>query len=67
MTLTAPEASSGHHHQFALAQESTAVHPVRRLTWFSVYSEGWGLYAEQLADEMGVLRRSVRPGRLSGA
>lgn len=54
MTLTAHEASPGHHHQIALAQESTAVHPVRRLSWFSVYTEGWGLYAEQLADEMGV-------------
>lgn len=54
MTLTAHEASPGHHHQIALAQESTAVHPVRRLGFFSVYSEGWGLYAEQLADEMGV-------------
>lgn len=54
MTLTAHEASPGHHHQLALAQESTAVHPVRRLSWFSAYSEGWGLYAEQLADEMGV-------------
>jgi len=54
MTLTAHEASPGHHHQIALAQESTEVHPVRRLGWFSVYSEGWGLYAEQLADEMGV-------------
>lgn len=54
MTLTAHEASPGHHHQIALAQESTAVHPVRRLGWFIAYSEGWGLYAEQLADEMGV-------------
>lgn len=54
MTLTAHEASPGHHHQLALAQESTAVHPVRRLSSFSVYSEGWGLYAEQLADEMGI-------------
>lgn len=56
MTLTAHEASPGHHHQIALAQESSAVHPVRRLGWFSVYSEGWGLYAEQLADEMGVYK-----------
>lgn len=54
MTLTAHEASPGHHHQLALAQESTAIHPVRRLPLFSAYSEGWGLYAEQLADEMGV-------------
>lgn len=56
MTLTAHEASPGHHHQIALAQESTAVHPLRRLSGFSVYSEGWGLYAEQLADEMGVYK-----------
>jgi uncharacterized protein (DUF885 family) len=56
MTLTAHEASPGHHHQLALAQESTAVHPVRRLSSFSVYSEGWGLYAEQLADEMGIYK-----------
>ena len=54
MTLTAHEASPGHHHQTSLAQESTAVHPVRRIPWFSVYTEGWGLYAEQLADEMGI-------------
>lgn len=54
MTLTAHEASPGHHHQLALAQESTGIHPMRRLSLFSAYSEGWGLYAEQLADEMGV-------------
>ena len=53
-TLTAHEASPGHHHQIALAQESTAVHPMRRLSPFSAYTEGWGLYAEQLADEMGI-------------
>jgi uncharacterized protein (DUF885 family) len=53
-TLTAHEASPGHHHQIALAQESTVVHPLRRLPVFSVYTEGWGLYAEQLADEMGI-------------
>jgi uncharacterized protein (DUF885 family) len=56
MTLTAHEASPGHHHQLSLAQESEAVHPIRRLSSFSVYSEGWGLYAEQLADEMGIYK-----------
>lgn len=56
MTLTAHEASPGHHHQLSLAQESPAIHPVRRLSSFSVYSEGWGLYAEQLADEMGIYK-----------
>jgi uncharacterized protein (DUF885 family) len=53
-TLTYHEASPGHHHQIALAQESTAIPMLRRLMSFSAYSEGWGLYAEQLADELGV-------------
>ncbi|MBX3562232.1 MAG: DUF885 family protein [Sphingomonas sp.] len=53
-TLTYHEASPGHHHQIALAQESTAIPMLRRLMGFSAYSEGWGLYAEQLADELGV-------------
>ncbi|MDZ3831030.1 MAG: DUF885 family protein [Sphingopyxis sp.] len=53
-TLTYHEASPGHHHQIALAQEAPGIPRLRRLPTFSVYSEGWGLYAEQLADEMGV-------------
>ncbi|SEH18682.1 Uncharacterized conserved protein, DUF885 familyt [Sphingopyxis sp. YR583] len=53
-TLTYHEASPGHHHQIALAQEATGIPRLRRLPAYSVYTEGWGLYAEQLADEMGV-------------
>ncbi|MCW0198356.1 DUF885 family protein [Sphingopyxis sp.] len=53
-TLTYHEATPGHHHQIALAQEATGIPRLRRLPTYSVYSEGWGLYAEQLADEMGV-------------
>lgn len=53
-TLTYHEASPGHHHQIALAQEATGIPRLRRLPTYSVYTEGWGLYAEQLADEMGV-------------
>jgi uncharacterized protein (DUF885 family) len=52
-TLTYHEATPGHHHQIALAQEATGIPRLRRLPTYSVYSEGWGLYAEQLADEMG--------------
>ncbi|PXA88258.1 DUF885 domain-containing protein [Nostoc sp. 3335mG] len=52
-TLTYHEATPGHHHQIALAQEATGIPPLRRLPAYSVYTEGWGLYAEQLADEMG--------------
>jgi uncharacterized protein (DUF885 family) len=53
-TLTYHEASPGHHHQISLALEAAGIPMFRRLLGFSAYSEGWGLYAEQLADEMGV-------------
>lgn len=53
-TLTYHEASPGHHHQIALQQESEAAPKLMNLVFFSSYVEGWGLYAEQLADEMGV-------------
>ncbi len=53
-TLTYHEATPGHHHQIALAQEAEGIPVLRKVLGFSAYSEGWGLYAEQLADEMGV-------------
>jgi uncharacterized protein (DUF885 family) len=53
-TLTYHEAAPGHHHQIALAQERQNVPLLMKVLGFSAYSEGWALYAEQLADEMGV-------------
>ncbi|MFN3352911.1 MAG: DUF885 domain-containing protein [Brevundimonas sp.] len=53
-TLTYHEASPGHHHQIALQQERPDTPLLMKVLGFSAYSEGWGLYAEQLADEMGV-------------
>lgn len=47
------EAVPGHHFQTALAQEQADSPLLRRLMWFNAYSEGWGLYAEQFADEQG--------------
>ncbi|MDX2276975.1 MAG: DUF885 family protein, partial [Hyphomonadaceae bacterium] len=44
------EAAPGHHFQVALAQEQTQIPLLRRLIAFDAYGEGWGLYAEQLAD-----------------
>jgi uncharacterized protein (DUF885 family) len=53
-TLTYHESVPGHHHQIALGLEATEIPMLRRLLLFSAYSEGWGLYAEQVADEMGL-------------
>jgi uncharacterized protein (DUF885 family) len=53
-TLTHHEATPGHHLQVSLAQESEAIPLIRRFGGYSAYSEGWALYAEQLADELGM-------------
>ncbi len=47
------EAIPGHHFQVSLAQELRDIPLLRRLISFNAYTEGWGLYAEQLADEEG--------------
>ncbi|AYG95055.1 DUF885 family protein [Brevundimonas naejangsanensis] len=53
-TLTYHEAVPGHHFQIALQMERPDTPILMKVLGFSAYSEGWGLYAEQLADEMGV-------------
>jgi uncharacterized protein (DUF885 family) len=53
-TLTYHEASPGHHFQIAVALEAEGIPMLRKMPLFSGYTEGWALYAEQLADEMGV-------------
>ncbi len=52
-SLTYHEGVPGHHLQISLAQESKDIPTLRKLGFFSAYSEGWALYAEQLADELG--------------
>ena len=47
------EAVPGHHLQLALAQEAD-LHPVVGELEVASFGEGWGLYAERLADEMGL-------------
>ena len=53
-TLTYHEANPGHHWQIALALEAEGIPMLRKVIGFSAYSEGWALYAEQLADEIGM-------------
>lgn len=52
-TLMAHEGSPGHHFQLALVAESN-LPKLRQNMGFSANTEGWALYAEQVAMEMGV-------------
>jgi uncharacterized protein (DUF885 family) len=47
------EGIPGHHLQFSIAQELTGLPPFRKFTSYNAFSEGWALYAETLAHEMG--------------
>lgn len=60
------EAYPGHHTQFTIAQERTDLHPISRYFFLSGFGEGWALYAERLADEMGLYSSDLdRLGMLS--
>jgi len=52
-SLTYHEGVPGHHLQISTMQESGALPILRRVGGYSAYSEGWALYAEGLADELG--------------
>ena len=53
-TLNYHEGVPGHHWQISIQQESGSIPFIRSaMLGFSAFSEGWGLYAEQLADELG--------------
>jgi uncharacterized protein (DUF885 family) len=47
------EGIPGHHLQFSIAQELTDIPPFRKYAQYNAYSEGWALYSETLAHEMG--------------
>ncbi|WP_062385004.1 DUF885 domain-containing protein [Demequina iriomotensis] len=60
------EAIPGHHLQLALHAEDESLHPVQRELFSTAYAEGWGLYTERLADEMGLYSSDMsRVGMLS--
>jgi uncharacterized protein (DUF885 family) len=56
-TTTYHEGNPGHHFQITLEQEHTERLPLRRFGGFfagDAFAEGWGLYSERVADELGL-------------
>jgi uncharacterized protein (DUF885 family) len=61
------EGLPGHHMQIAIAQELTGLPAFRTTARYTAYTEGWGLYSEALAKEMGFDSDPYDDfGRLSG-
>lgn len=59
------EGIPGHHLQRAIQTELTDLPPFRRYGGFTAYTEGWGLYSEKLAKDMGLYTDPYRNfGRL---
>ncbi len=52
-SLAYHETAPGHHTASAIAAEHGRVPPLLRLIWRPAFSEGWAVYAETLADEIG--------------
>jgi uncharacterized protein (DUF885 family) len=60
------EGVPGHHLQLAIAQENPELHHLLADYYIAAYNEGWGLYTERLADEMGLYSSELdRVGMLS--
>jgi uncharacterized protein (DUF885 family) len=60
------EAIPGHHLEVAISYELAGLPRFRKLNSVAAYSEGWGLYTERLADEMGLYKDPYQQfGRLT--
>lgn len=65
-SLTAHEAAPGHHTQISLARELEGLPAFRGTFYPHAFGEGWGLYSERLAEEMGIYHTPYqRFGRLT--
>ena len=53
-TLTYHEANPGHHWQIALNLDQAELPFLRRIAPYNAYAEGWALYSEQVAYELGM-------------
>jgi uncharacterized protein (DUF885 family) len=58
-TLTHHEGIPGHHFQFSVLRAAGDLSLFRRLVRFSAYTEGWALYAERVADELGIYEKNA--------
>ncbi|WP_332816895.1 DUF885 domain-containing protein [Sphingopyxis sp.] len=54
--IAAHEGAPGHHFQIARQQELVGIPKFRKFGGYGAYMEGWGLYSERLANEMGVYK-----------
>jgi uncharacterized protein (DUF885 family) len=60
------EGIPGHHLQLGIAAELDGIPEFRKRAFIAAYGEGWGLYTERLADEMGLYSTPLdRMGMLS--
>jgi len=53
-TLTYHEANPGHHWQVALNMDQASLPFLRRIAPYNAYVEGWALYSEKVASELGL-------------